>query len=42
MIYILIGKDFYRIYTDKIEVLKAYSKNKNAKIYTKKIYRGKN
>jgi hypothetical protein len=42
MIYILINNNFYRVYTDKFEVLKAYAKNKNAKIYTKTIIKGKN
>jgi hypothetical protein len=43
MIYILIEGNFYKVYTDKIAVLKAYSQNRQAKIYTKKlILRGKN
>ncbi len=42
MIFILVQGNFYKVYTDKISVLKAYAKNKNAKIYTKKLYRGKN
>jgi hypothetical protein len=42
MIFILVDGQFYKIYTDKIAVLKAYSQNRQAKIYTKKIYRGKN
>jgi len=39
MVYILIDGQFYRIFkeSDKMELLKIYAKNKNAKIYTKKI-----
>lgn len=39
MIYILIGKDFYKIYkeSEKLQLLTAYSKNRQAKIYTKKL-----
>lgn len=40
-IYYLKTDTYYRIYTDKIELLKDYSKNKNAKIYTKNIGRVK-
>jgi hypothetical protein len=42
MIFILIEGNFYKVYTSKFEVLKAYAKNKNAKIYTKKLLKGKN
>lgn len=39
MIYILIDGEFYRIFkeSDKMDLLKCYAKNKNAKIYTKKL-----
>lgn len=39
MIYILIDGYFYRIFKEsqKMELLKTYAKNKNAKIYTKKL-----
>ena len=40
-LYYLKTDTYYRIYTDKIELLKDYSKNKNAKIYTKTIRRVK-
>lgn len=38
-IYYLKTDTYYRIYTDKIQLLNAYAKNKNAKIYTKNIGR---
>ena len=39
MIYILVNGKFYRIFkeSDKLQLLKTYAKNKNAKIYTKKL-----
>lgn len=39
MIYILVNGQFYRVFKEsqKMELLKTYAKNKNAKIYTKKL-----
>lgn len=37
MIFILVQGNFYKVYTSKFEVLKAYSQNRQAKIYTKKL-----
>jgi hypothetical protein len=42
MIFILVNGNFYKVYTSKFEVLKAYAKNKNAKIYTKKLIKREN
>lgn len=39
IIYYLKTDTYYRIYTDKIQLLTDYSKTKNAKIYTKNIGR---
>lgn len=39
MIYILIEGQFFRVFKEsqKMDLLKEYAKNKNAKIYTKKL-----
>jgi hypothetical protein len=39
MIYILIDGQFYRIFKEsqKMDLLKCYSENRKAKIYTKKL-----
>lgn len=38
-LYYLKTDTYYRIYTDKLQLLTDYAKNKNAKIYTKTINR---
>lgn len=38
-LYYLKNGNIVKIYTDKLELLIAYAKNKNAKIYTKNIGR---
>lgn len=38
-IYYLKTDTYYKIYTDKLQLLTDYAKNKNAKIYTKNIGR---
>lgn len=39
MIYILIQGNFYKVFKEsqKMDLLKEYAKNKNSKIYTKKL-----
>lgn len=36
-LYYLKTDTYYRIYTDKLQLLNDYAKNRNAKIYTKTI-----